>query len=269
MLTKEVILEKAGGEVALISHLVPEFDPSVRKKNYESIFSEKDDHPSMSIYQDKGTWKFKSFNTGHQGDCFRMWADYYGLNCSTQFKELLELINQEMLLGLETEKKSKLSFKPIFCRSSVVKLANRSLPSQTLSIDYIPYGDSGISKLHLQYWAQYGITQSILERFQVKQVGFLSYTSNAGRTLSFHYREKNQIVSAYDIEGRIKVYIPEISSTFYKDLCFNGQKKSFSYKNQTKDDIFGLASVAFWSVRLYSYYSWRKGLYECLCPWFY
>ncbi|MGI2298326.1 hypothetical protein ACRRVB_00650 [Candidatus Cardinium hertigii] len=96
MITKEKVLEKAGGEEYLIRHLVPTFNSNVRKKNYKSIFSEKDDRPSMSIYQDKGTWKFKSFNTGHQGDAFRMWADFYGLDCKTQFKELLEVINQEM-----------------------------------------------------------------------------------------------------------------------------------------------------------------------------
>lgn len=84
MLTKEEILDKAGGEVSLIRHLVPAFNPNLGKKNYKSIFSVKDDKPSMSIYRDRDIWKFKSFNTGHQGDVFRLWADYYGLNCQTQ-----------------------------------------------------------------------------------------------------------------------------------------------------------------------------------------
>jgi predicted P-loop ATPase len=243
MLTKEKILEKVGGEENLIHHLVPNFNTKLRKKNYKSIFSEKDDRPSMSIYQDKGTWKFKSFNTGHQGDAFRMWADYYGLNCITHFKELLELINQEMLLGLETENKKKVDLKPIIPKSLIVQEEKVSLPSQTLSIEYIPYGDNEISKCHLQYWSQYDITQSVLEKFNVKQVGFLSYISNGGRPISFKYKERNQIVSAYDIEGRVKVYVPEIASDFYSALFFQGQKKSFSYKNQNKDDIFGLSQL--------------------------
>ncbi|UWW97538.1 MAG: hypothetical protein NMK33_06325 (plasmid) [Candidatus Cardinium sp.] len=72
MITKEKILEKVGGEEYLIRYLVPTFNSKVRKKNYKSIFSESDNRPSMSIYQERGTWKFKSFNTGHQGDAFKM-----------------------------------------------------------------------------------------------------------------------------------------------------------------------------------------------------
>lgn len=245
MITKEQILEKVGGEEYLIRYLVPTFNSKVRKKNYKSIFSEKDDRPSMSIYKESGTWKFKSFNTGHQGDVFRMWADYYGLDCQTQFKELLQLINQEMLLGLENDSVQYLSsFKPIISKDSTDIGENRgSLPSQTLHIEYVPYGNSDIARLHLEYWAQYNISNFVLERFHVKQVGFLSYTSNSGRFLSFKYREKSQIASSYDISGRIKVYVPEISSSFSSDLFFKGQRKYFSYKNQTKDDVFGLSQL--------------------------
>lgn len=246
ILTKEKILEKAGGEENLIRHLVPTFNPNLRKKNYKSIFSVKDDRPSMSIYKDEGIWKFKSFNTGNQGDMFRMWADYYGLNCQTQFKELLQLINQEMLLGLEKDSFQDLSsFKPVVAIDSTdVKEIQQSLPSQTLHIEYVPYGNSDIARLHLQYWAQYNISQAVLEKFHVKQVSFLSYTSNSGRFLSFRYREKNQIASAYDISGKIKVYVPKIDASFFSDLFFKGQRKSFSYKNQTKDDAFGLDQLS-------------------------
>ena len=243
MITKEKILEKVGGEEYLIRHLVPTFSSNVRKKNYKSIFSEKDDRPSMSIYQENGTWKFKSFNTGHQGDAFKMWADYYGLDCKTQFKELLELIDQEMCLGLGSKTSQKIIKKPVFLNSSTVTGPKASLPSQTLSIEYIPYSGSTISKLYLKYWLQYGIDQSVLERFNVKQVSYLSYVANSGRSLSFRYTEKHQIVSAYHISGRIKVYIPEIEASFFNYPSFKGQKKSFSYKNQTKDDVFGLSQL--------------------------
>ncbi|UWW97174.1 MAG: toprim domain-containing protein [Candidatus Cardinium sp.] len=199
----------------------------------------------MSIYKEKrtGTLKFKSFNTGHQGDAFRMWADYYGLDCRTQFKELLELIDQEMCLGLNTEKKSRVILKPIFPNSPTVKDPEASFPSQTLRIEYISCLESPISKLYLKYWLQYGIDQSVLEKFDVKQVSFLSYTANSGRYLSFKYFDKHQVVAAYHVSGRVKVYIPEISPSFSNDHSFKGQKKSFSYKNQNKDDVFGLVQL--------------------------
>ncbi|PHT96708.1 hypothetical protein BC332_34365 [Capsicum chinense] len=243
MMTKEKILEKAGGEACLIRHLVPTFNSNVRKKNYKSIFSEKDDKPSLSIYLDKGTWKFKSFNTGHQGDAFRMWADFYGLDCRTQFKELLEIIDREMCLGLGSEKKPKVTPKPVIPILSRPKDPESSLPSQTLSIEYVPYSESSISKLYLKYWSLYGIDQSVLDHFDVRQVGYLSYKSNSGRFFSFKYVEKNQIVAAYHIDGRVKVYIPEINSSFVNDPSFKGQKKTFSYKNQNKNDVFGLSQI--------------------------
>ncbi|MGI2299169.1 toprim domain-containing protein, partial [Candidatus Cardinium hertigii] len=243
MITKEKVLEKAGGEEYLIRHLVPTFNPNVRKKNYKSIFSEKDDKPSLSIYLDKGTWKFKSFNTGHQGDAFKMWADFYGLDCTTQFKEVLAIINQEMCLGLDSDQDIKVIPRSVLPNLSSYKKPASSLPSQTLSIEYVPYSESFISKLYLKYWSQYGIDQSVLDRFDVRQVSYLSYISNSGRSLSFKYAEKNQIVSSYHIDGRVKVYVPEVAPSFSDDISFTGQKKSFSYKNQTKDDVFGLSQL--------------------------
>ncbi|MGI2299109.1 VapE domain-containing protein [Candidatus Cardinium hertigii] len=244
MLTKEKILEKAGGEEFLIRHLVPTFNSNVRKKNYKSIFSEKDNRPSMSIFCDnQGKWFYKSFNTGHQGDAFKMWADFYGLDCTTQFKEVLAIINQEMCLGLDNDQDIKFIPRSVIPKLSSDKKPESSLPSQTLSIEYVPYSESSISKLYLKYWSLYGIDQSVLDHFDVRQVSCLSYVSNSGRSLSFRYYEKNQIVSAYHIDGRIKVYVPEVAASFSDDISFTGQKKSFSYKNQTKDDVFGLSQL--------------------------
>ena len=244
MITKEKILEKVGGEEYLIRHLVPSFDTNIRKKNYKSIFSEKDSRPSMSIYEEGSTWKFKSFNTGHQGDAFRMWADKYGLDCQTQFPALLELINQEMCLGLETSQMERKVYQPVVVAKEEKKEESTSLPSQTLSISYIPYGDSDLSKLHLKYWSQYGIDQSILEHFNVHQVDYLGYTSNTGRRLSFKYKEQSKIVSAFEVSKKVKIYIPSIPSNFSNSKTFSGQKKSFCYSNRTGQDVFGLPQLA-------------------------
>ena len=148
-----------------------------------------------------------------------------------------------MCLGLCDRKSTRVIPKPIAFNSHIVKEPETSLPSQTLSIEYIPCAESSISKLYLKYWLQYDIDQSILEKFDVKQVGYLSYVTNSGRSLSFKYLEKHQIVSAYHISGRVKVYIPEIAASFSSESSFKSQKKSFSYKNQTKDDVFGLSQL--------------------------
>ena len=48
MISKEQIFELTTEE-NLIRHLVPEFDPT-KKTNYRSIFSDKDEKPSLSIF---------------------------------------------------------------------------------------------------------------------------------------------------------------------------------------------------------------------------
>ena len=51
MITKKQLL-KMVSEEELIKNLVPAFKSNITKKNYKSIFSEKDERPSMSIYKD-------------------------------------------------------------------------------------------------------------------------------------------------------------------------------------------------------------------------
>ncbi|MGI2262392.1 toprim domain-containing protein, partial [Candidatus Cardinium hertigii] len=147
-------------------------------------------------------------------------------------------------MGLDSDQDIKVIPKPVLPKLSLDKKPESSLPFQTLSIEYIPSGSGSlISNLYLKYWLQYGITQSVLDHFDVRQVSYLSYVSNSGRSLCFKYESRNQIVSAYHISGRVKVYIPEISPSFSDDPNFKGQKKSFSYKNQTKEDVFGLSQL--------------------------
>jgi predicted P-loop ATPase len=236
MLTKEKILEKVDEE-SLIRHLVPTFVGNLRKKNYKSILSDKDDKPSMSFYKDGGKWKFKSHNTGHQGDVFTLWGEYYGINCQTHFKELLERIDKEMLLGLDEPK-----FVQPSAHTHTVKVkescTNDSSLSKNFSISYQPY-----TKLFLSYWAQFGVTEDTLIHFNVKQVSKISFISNSGRPLAFNYQLQGKLVSCYDIDGKVKLYIPGIPSGFSSDLFFKEQKKAFGFKNQTKSDIFGLSEL--------------------------
>jgi len=79
--------------------------------------------------------------------------------------------------------------------------------------------------------------------------------------LSFKYAVKNQIIAAYHIEDRVKVYVPEVSSSFSDDISFRGQKQSFSYKNQTKDDVFGLSQLPEGDL---DYVLFRGGEKDCM-----
>ena len=206
-------------EVELIRHLVPNFDPA-KKQNYKSIFSDKDDHPSLSFYQDNGKWKFKSHNTSHQGDIIQLWADFHQLDCKTQFKEVLQLIYDTLLLANREP--------PLSSKKAVKK------PKITFTTTPSP--------LFYAYWAQFGVHEALLTRYNVREVATLQFTSAAGKDLSFNYPKKGGLAIGYTIDNRVKVYLPKVEANFAETGC-KAQQKAFGFKNQTKKDVFGLAQL--------------------------
>ncbi|MFM7857471.1 MAG: toprim domain-containing protein, partial [Flammeovirgaceae bacterium] len=212
MITREQVL-KCTTETEIIRHYVPDFVPTA-KKNYHSPFVTKDTKPSLSFYKSKsGAWKFKSHNTGHQGDVWQFVADFEKLDCKKEFSKVLEAINTKMNLGLNGH-------------------------SNEFQIEYQSY-----STLFLAYFKQFGISQETLMKFKVRQVKSLAFTNSVNKRFSFDYVKLNQVVACYNISDRLKIYIPEIPTAFNNDLNFRGQKKSFGYKSQNSADVFGLAQL--------------------------
>jgi predicted P-loop ATPase len=209
MITKEQVL-KCTTEEQIIKFYVPEFQPG-KEKNYRSPFGGKDSNPSLHFYKDGNTWKFKSHNTGHQGDIFQFVADCEKIDCKKSFSDVLATINKNLTLGLNGSNKSE------------------------AKIEYQQF-----SELFLAYWKQFAVDEATLLKFKVRQVRILEFINSAGKKYSFNYIQLNQIVTCYNVHGRLKIYVPEIPPTFNNDLSFRGQKKSFGYKSQNSSDIFGL-----------------------------
>lgn len=211
MITKEQLL-KVTTEEDIIRFYIPDFKPT-EKKNYHSPFGGTDTNPSLSFYKSKSGWNFKSHNTGEQGDIFQFVADFEKIDCKSNFTEVLTVINKNLNLGLNAGK-------------------------QEPKIEYQQFSD-----LFLAYWKQFGVDDVILHRYKVRQVRFLEFINSAGRKYSFDYQHLNQVVTCYNLHGRLKIYVPEISPTFNNDLNFRGQKKSFGFKSQNSSDIFGLEQL--------------------------
>ncbi len=201
MITKEKILSSTSEE-KIIEHYVPDFKPS-SKQNYHSIFSETDKKPSLHFYQTNGSWKFKSHNTGNQGDIFQFVADIYNINVKQNFPDVLNKINEDLKLNIEDKEAFKIQNKPY-------------------------------SKDFLAYWQQFGVIDLDLERFNITQVSSLSFKSVSGKYYYFNYDQLQQLAVCYNVNERIKIYIPE----------YKKQAKSFGYKNQIGSDIFGLKQLA-------------------------
>ncbi|TDG95541.1 hypothetical protein CCPUN_02770 [Cardinium endosymbiont of Culicoides punctatus] len=236
MVVKKIILEKISEE-SLIRHVIPTFNPILDANTHKSIFSKNGVGFDFFISLDHGKWKFKNDQTNYQGDVFSLWGYYYGLDAKMQLQDIVNKMNHEMALGLEAEQVS------LHKQNKSDKVRN----TRDLQIEYVSTSDIHSTKLFLAYWAQFGITQEILTKFDVRQVERIHFVSKAGRLFHFDYLtpEKTKITVCFHINGRVKVYVPEIPSDFFNnDTVFAGQKMSFDYKDQISSDIFGLAQLS-------------------------
>lgn len=209
-MTKAQLL-KSVSEEQIISFYVPGFS-ATSSKNYKSPFAEKDDHPSLSFYKDGNHWKFKSHNTGHQGDVFQFVADLKKMDCKTAFQDVIESIAKDF--GLNGYSKPKPEAK-----------------RRTVSISY----EKAPTVEMLQYFEQFNIGLETLMRFHVQQVKFHHFVTEDGKNCKFDYRKLNRLAVCYSIHDRIKIYFPGIAGK---------QEKGFGYKDQSTQDIFGLRQIA-------------------------
>lgn len=215
MITKEIILQHTTQE-EIIKHYVPKFNPN-KKQNYQSPFTDKDEKPSLDIYYENNKIKFKSHNTGNQGDIWQFVADVHKLDCKKDFQKVLHQIIQNHNLQLN---------------------GNSVKTVKPLQIEYQSYNSNFIA-----FWKQFDIHENTLLKYEVKQIKSLEYSTSDGRFLSFKYSDNNQLSVGYLVNDNIKTYIPELPVAFNNDLSFRGQKKTFGYKNQRNNDIFGLKQL--------------------------
>jgi predicted P-loop ATPase len=222
-MTKEQILSQISQE-EIIKKFLPAFN-SKSNANYHSPFSENDINPSMNFYFEGQTLKFKSHNTGHQGDIFQFVADLHGLDCKNNFGEVLTIIAQKCNLN--------------------------GFHAAVTSDDFrISFDKIGVRVI--EYFKKFGITEATLSTFNVHQVKYLQFISKAGKLCKFDFQNINRVCICYTVNGHYKTYFPAIA-----DL----QTKSFGYKNQTTADIFGLSQIENKVEKLFI----AAGEKDCLC----
>lgn len=205
-MTKLQLLQNVSEE-QIIKHYLPSFNPT-KKSNYKSPFTDKDEKPSLTLYKEADNWKFKSHNTGHQGDIFQFVADIKGIDCKADFPALIDQIRKDLQLNgysLEKKKNIRISFEKEF------------------------------TEVFINYFSSYRISKETLERFKVKQTKFHEFISANDKHCKFDYRTLKQIAVCYTVNERIKIYFPAIEGI---------QKKSFGFKEQTTVDIFGLDQIS-------------------------
>jgi DNA primase len=201
------------------------FNPE-KPENYKSPFSDKDDSPSLSFYTEENklkeeNWKFKSHNTGHQGDVFQFVADLKKIDCKNQFEVLLETISKDLSLnGYAHDLKNPVQLKQ-------TKQENKA---ENKKISY----EKEYTEDFLKYFQSYKINKETLQHFNVQQVKYHEFISKKGKLCKIDYKGAGKVVACYLVNGRIKTYIPAIEGK---------QEKQFGFKNQIVSDVFGLGQL--------------------------
>ena len=221
-------------EADIFSKYIPGFNPK-SKKNYKSPFADKDDKPSLAVYLEGDTLKFKSHNTGHQGDVFQFVADLHKIDCKKNFSVVIDLISKEFSLNgfSKPQNDSKPAVKKNEEKPADPASSSNSLVSKKQNLK-ISFEKEQTEEL-LTYYKCFKIDGETLNHFNVNQVKYHEFISATGKLCKFDYRRSKELAICYTIDDKIKIYFPEIE---------NKQQKHFGFKNQTTAQIFGLKQIS-------------------------
>ena len=192
-LSKENILKEISEEEIMRHYLGYDFEIG---RMYRSPFRD-DNVPSFNVYYNEyQELRFKDFN-GSQGTCFDLVILIKGCN----FYNALMDINDSLGLCLAgSNNKRKVSYKDFKAEIIDKKCLIQFKPQQFTERD-------------LNYWASYGISQSILEKYNVYSARYVFLN----KKLLFRY-SKNSPIYCYKFKDKVKVYRPLQDKGVYKWL---------------------------------------------------
>ena len=220
-----------------------------------------DTKPSCSYFfsEDKHIYLYKDQGGDIRGDCFRFAAGCLGLDCRTQFREVLAQINKDLNLCIDMDSLDM----PFASKSKqmVVRQPTTSAPSAPIeekeeAPKKYKFVEKVFSLTELDYWKRYGITPDILMKYDVVSLdtyesvgekGSYCYTSTPGSPI-FGYRG----------DTFIKIYRPKEKLRFQfggkkpRPYCFGLNQLPFRgdmvFITGGEKDVLSLASHGFSAV---------------------
>lgn len=208
MLSKEIILEKTNRGLDVFKHyLSVSFRPG---RNFLNPLYE-DGKTSCNIYLDKNSnvYKIKDFgNIDYSGDCFFLVGKIYGLNCCipVDFIRILEIINNDLNLAIESDYDSKFLLQPGKKECSFSYVIKKFTPAE------------------LEFWGKSGINEQVLKRFQVIYLQEYRDMNSEEKTFMLTASEKEPIYG-YVKNDSIKLYRPFSNLRF----LYGGKKETDGY----------------------------------------
>lgn len=161
-----------------------------------SIFNEKDKYPSLFIYfNKKNKYRFKDYSAGKGGDSIELVREIYGLNHRA---EAAAIIIDDYMKYLETNERR------------VVKV----IPHARYILE--SYGVRKWKARDIEYWGEFHITQSNLERFMVKPLAYIIIMREDG--VNKRIIRDNHMYGYFKKDGTLyKVYRPkDTNNKFFK-----------------------------------------------------
>lgn len=252
MLKKQDILSRTEGGLQVFQHYL---QGSWRVgKNFKNPFYD-DKNASCNIYKDRqGIYKMKDFgNDTFRGDCFFLVGYLYQLDCrnASDFIEILKIINRDLHLGLE-ESTSIITQKPQIPPTITIQ---STTPETKKSISY-QFTQKTFTQEELAYWQKYGITQEILNKYNVISLQSYSSTNKDGKpyTIASTY---NEWIFAYLFKKHLKVYRPFSKLRFLyggnpENYCFGESQLPLQgdilFITAGEKDVMSLASRGFSAI---------------------
>jgi len=206
MTDRDKILKKTNGGMDVFVHYMGD---DCKKKMFRNPFRDTDDNASCHLYyhdnvSGEGRFYLKDFGDSEwSGDCFWLVARLCNLNESTDFSEILRIIDKELGLYI-------LDDNTVSNHAVMPKVRHGEQSSSSRPLIFLPKYRN-FNKHELAYWSAYGIDLSLLARYDVRCLSSC-YFERADGTHYYIYGTLEAPMFGYTFnDGHgIKVYRPHV-----------------------------------------------------------
>lgn len=203
----------------LILNYVTEYDIFCYYSNIRLIVNvlylspfRKETRPSFGIFNtSRNVLMFKDFGLGEAGDCFKFASLILNLKGFDLNKQIyLDLIADKKII------KTNIESIPILDRETV-----------SIAVNTIPFSQEA-----LVFWNSYGISIETLNKFKVTEIN--KYWING---VLREYKTKNNLIFAYEIYDKYKIYKPFNRQYRFVTNCTNIDIQGWEQLDYSKDTV--------------------------------
>jgi hypothetical protein len=208
MLSKDKILKRTNNGLDVFKHYIPG-QWRVGRNFLNPLYEDR--KASCNIYFDrrKDCYRMKDFgNDAFSGNCFDTVGKQNNLNCGSpkDFVEILEIINQELHLGLDdSDSPLVVSMSPKPVRESKPHLTPQ--PEKLKKIKPYSIVQQSCSAREMEFWKQYGITPETLKAYKVSSLREFKSENSEGKPFTFTVLD-NEPIFGYTGKRHVKIYHP-------------------------------------------------------------